>query len=242
MNAEEGKTMLEAARDAERTLVVAAPRRFEVQAKTIRETVENGDLGQVSFSRAWRREEAIPADDLWQIKAESGGGALSISGQEMLDLALWLTEDEPISVSGGLFHRFADNPDVRKTWFGSRRELDAEDLVIALVRCRKSMLALEVDWLASAGDSGVLVVGSKGRSRTSPFKMEVASKGEFVDMTPTFFPETSTWSEQVRAFIEAALGHDKPFPTAEETLRVQRVADAIRESSVTGREIRLSDA
>jgi predicted dehydrogenase len=179
---------------------------------------------------------------LWQIKRKNGGGALSVSGYEMLDLALWLTGDEPVSVSGRLFHRFPESPDVRKTWFGSRREFDAEDLAIALVKCRESVVVLEADLLCSADDFGVAAVGTKGQSCTSPFRMEVASEGEFVDMTPTFFPETSAWYEQVKSFVDASLGRGKPFPAAEEALRVQRLADAIRRSSECGREIRLSDA
>ncbi len=239
MNADEGIAMLNAAENAHKVLVFAAPRRFEAQATTVRQAIVNRDLGHVCFCRSWSRQKAIPADDLWRIKRENGGGALSVSGHEMLDLALWLTGDKPVSVSGRLFHRFAESPDIRKTWFGSRRELDAEDLVIALVRCKGSEVALEADWLCSADDSGVHVVGTKGQSCTSPFRMEVASGGEFVDMTPTFFPETSMWHEQVRSFIDASLGHGKPFPPGEEALRVQRVADAIRLSSQCGREIRL---
>lgn len=239
MNAEEGKAMLDAAQEAQRVLVFAAPRRFEAQATILKEAIVNHDLGEVCFCRAWFQRKAIPGDDLWQIKTEKGGGVLSVSGHEMLDLALWLTGEEPVSVRGRLFHRFTDSPDIPKSWFGSRRELDAEDLVVALVNCPKSLLFLEMDWLSSADDSGILVIGPKGRSCTSPFRMEVASGGHFVDMTPTFFPETSAWYEQVRSFIDDSLGRGKPFPAGEEALSVQRIADAIRESSRHGREITL---
>ncbi len=242
MNADEGKAMLDAARKAEKVLVFAAPRRFEAQAATVKEVVVNRDLGHVCFCRAWGRRKAIPAEDLWQIKGKNGGGALSISGYEMLDLALWLTGDEPVSVSGRLFQRFPQSPDVRKTWFGSRREFDAEDLAIALVKCRESVVALEADWLCSADDSGIAVVGDKGQSCTSPFRMEVASGGQFVDMTPTFFPETSASFEQVKSFVNASLRRGNASPSGEEALRVQRVADAIRRSSECGREIHLSEA
>jgi len=241
MDADEGKAMFDAAREAGRVLVFAAPRRFEVKAATIREAVVNRDLGQVCFCRAWCQQKAVPAADLWQIKRKNGGGVLSVSGHEMLDLALWVAGDEPVSVSGRLFHRFAENRDLPKSWFGSRREFDAEDLVIALVRCRESVLALTADWLCSADDSGVLVIGTKGQSCTSPFRMEVASKRGFTDMTPTFFPESSAWDEQARSFLDASLGRGKPFPNPEEALRVQRVADAIRRSSECGREIHLSN-
>ncbi len=242
MNADEGEAMLDAAEQANRVLVFAAPHRFEGQAISMRDAIVNRDLGQVCFCRGWSRHKAIPADDFWQIKAENGGGALSVSGYEILDLGLWLTGDEPVSVSGTLFHRFEDNPETRKTWFGSRRELDAEDLVIAVVRCEKSILSLEADWMCSTDDSGVVVVGTRGQGCTSPFRMEVASKGRLVNMTPTFFPETSAWYEQVRSFVDASLGHGKPFPCGEEALRVQRIADAIRRSSECGRETLLSEA
>ena len=241
MTADEGKAILDAAREADRVVAFAAPRRFEPRIAAVREAIVNGDLGRVCLCRTWSRQSTIPADDFWQIKAEIGGGALSVHGHEMLDLALWLTGDEPVSVSGQLFHRFAESPDFPKSWFGSRRELDAEDLAIALVRCQESVLSLEADWLCSTDDFGIHVVGTKGQSCTSPFRMEVASKGEFADMTPTFFPETSAWYEQVQSFIDASLGHGKPFPRGEEALRVQRIADAIRQSSRDRREILLSD-
>jgi hypothetical protein len=61
-------------------------------------------------------------------------------------------------------------------------------------------------------------------------------------MTPTFFPETSAWQEQVKSFLIASLGHGKPCPSAEEVLRVQRVADAIRRSSTERKEIEIARA
>ena len=237
MNAEQGNEMLEAAQKANRVLMFAAPRRYDPPAISIKQAIVNGDLGAVCFCRARCGLKAIPAEDFWQIKAKEGGGALAVSGQEMLDLAFWLTGDEPVSVSGQLFNRFAESPDVPKTWFGSRRELDAEDLAVALVRCKKATVFLEADWLTPVDDSGILVVGTKGRAGTSPFKMEVATRGEFLDTTPTFFPETGAWNEVVRSFLEASQGHRKAFPEAKEVLTVQRVTDAIRKSSLCGGEV-----
>jgi predicted dehydrogenase len=176
------------------------------------------------------------------IKAEQGGGALSVSGQPLVDLALWLVGDEPRSVSGQLFRRFAKNPDVPKTWFGSRREFDADDLAVALIRCRRGLLFLETDWLFSQEEWGLQVVGTKGRGSTSPFRMEFTGEGELVDMTPTFLPGASVWNELIRSFIEAAQGQRKPFPDPLETLRAQQVCDAVRSSSLSGREIVLPAA
>jgi len=242
LNAEQGKAMLDAAGKADRLLVFAAPRRFEAQATAVRQAIENRDLGDICLSIAWARQKTIPGEDYWQIKSKEGGGALSVCGQEMLDLALWLVGDAPISVSGQLFHRFSKNPDIPKTWFGSRRELDAEDLAIAMIRCRNTLVSLEVDWLSSTDDAGVQIVGAKGRGCTSPFRMEFTGKGQFMDMTPTFFPETRAWDEQVRCFIDASLGHRKPFPDPQQTLRVQQLCDAIRQSSASGGEVLLPEA
>ncbi len=241
MSTEEGKAMIEAADKYGKTLIFAAPLRFEAPAASVKAAIVNGDLGQVCYCRVWCRRSAVPADDFWQIKTNQGGGALSVSGQEMLDLALWLTDDLPVSVSGSSCHRFKDSPEAPKTWFGSRKELDAEDLMAALVRCEKSVVAAEVDWLYGDDETGALVVGTRGRGSTSPFRTDVASQGRFVDMTPTFLPETVAWQEQVKSFIEAALGHGKPFPSTEEALRVQQIADAVRQSSQDGREVRLSE-
>jgi predicted dehydrogenase len=237
MNSEEGEEMLRAAKKANRVLMFAAPRRYDPHAISIKQTIVNGDLGTVCFCRAWCGHKTIPAEDFWQIKAKEGGGALAVSGQEMLDLALWLTGDEPVSVSGRLFHRFAESPDIPKTWFGSRREIDAEDLAVAVVQCKKAVVFLEADWLAAADDSGILVAGTKGRGGTSPFKMEVATRGEYFDTTPTFFPETGVWKELVRSFLESSQGQRKAFPEANEVLLVQRVTDAIRKSSSCGTEV-----
>jgi predicted dehydrogenase len=240
-NAEEGKAMLDAAGEANRVLVFAAPRRFEAQATTVREAVINRDLGSVTYSRAWDRRGGIPGEHLWQLKKNEGGGALSISGQNLLDLGLWMMGDEPISVSGRLFHRFPTSPDIPKTWFGSRREMDAEDLAVAMVRCKNSLLNLEIDWLCLEEGCGVTVIGTKGRGTTSPFQMEVANHGKLMDMTPTFLPETRAWDEQMGAFVDATLGHRKAFPDAGDILLVQKICDAIHKSSELGREVLLSE-
>ena len=242
LSADEGKEMLEAAEHAERTLVFAAPHRFGSQAKTVRQGIVSGDLGEVHFCTAWGRKKTIPAEDFWMIKAQQGGGALSVSGQLLVDFALWLVGDEPTSVSGQMFRRFAKNPDMPKTWFGSRREFDADDLAVALIRCRRGLLFLETDWLFSQEEWGLQVVGTKGRGSTSPFRMEFTGEGELVDMTPTFLPGASVWNELIRSFIEAAQGQRKPFPDPLETLRAQQVCDAVRRSSVSGREIVLPAA
>lgn len=242
LEADEGREMLETAEHTEKTLVFAAPHRFGSQAKTIRQGVASGDLGDVHFCSAWGRKKTVPAEDFWTIKAQQGGGALSVSGQPLVDLALWLVGDEPTSASGQVFHRFGKNPDMPKTWFGSRREFDADDLAVALIRCRKSLLFLETDWLFSQEEWGLQVVGTKGRGSTTPFRMEFTGEGELVDMTPTFLPGASAWNELVRAFIDATQGHRKPFPDPLETLRAQQVCDAIRQSSLSGREILLPAA
>lgn len=239
LNAEEGKEMIETADHTHKSLVFAGPHRFGAQARTVHQAILSGGLGDVHFCTAWGRKKTIPAEDFWTIKTEQGGGALLISGQPLVDLALWLIGDEPISVSGQTFHRFAKNPDLPKTWFGSRREFDAEDLAVALIRCRRSLVFLETDWLFHQDQWALQVVGTKGRGSTSPFRVEFTGEGELVDMTPTFLPGASAWSEVIRSFIDAAQGHQKPFPAPLETLRAQQVCDAIRQSSLSGREILL---
>jgi predicted dehydrogenase len=242
LNAEEGKEMLETAEHTEKTLVFAAPHRFGAQANALQQAILSGGLGDVHFCTAWGRKQTIPAEDFWTIKTEQGGGALLVSGQPLIDLALWLMGDEPMSVSGQTFHRFAKNPDLPKTWFGSRREFDADDLAVALIRCRRSLVSLETDWLFHQEQWGLQVVGTKGRGATSPFRVEFTGDGEWVDMTPTFLPGASVWSEVIRSFIDAAQGHQRLFPAPLETLRAQQVCDAIRRSSLSGREILLSAA
>ncbi len=241
LNADQAQRMFDAAKEADRVLTFAAPRRFEAETLALKQAVTNRDLGAVCLCHAWFQQKGIAADELWKIKAKEGGGALCVCGQEMLDAALWLVDDAPVSVSGQLFHRFSGDPDIPKTWFGSRRELDAEDLVVALIRCEKSLVSLEVDWLASGDDSGIRVVGTKGRGCTSPFRIESASKGRYVDTTPTFFPETSAWEELVGCFIDASQGRRKPFPEWNDVVRVHRICAAIRKASLSGREIPLSD-
>ncbi len=241
LSARDGKDMLNAAEKARKLLVFGAPRRFGHEATAIRQAIENGDLGSICAGKARVRRQTIPADDYWKIKSDQGGGALAAHGQEILDLALWLTGDSPISASGQLFRRFPQNPDISKTWFGSRREFDAEDLVMAIVRCKKTLVSLEVDWLFSVDESGVQIVGDTGRCCTSPFRMEFTGGGRFMDMTPTFFPQTNVWNTLIGAFIEATQGQRRAFPDPQETLRVQQLCDAIRESSESGHEVPLSE-
>lgn len=89
-NAEEVKSVLDAARAADRLLGVDFSYRHTSGIQAIRELVRAGDLGQV-FAVDLVFHNAYGPDKPWFYdKAQSGGGCVMDLGVHLIDLALWI--------------------------------------------------------------------------------------------------------------------------------------------------------
>ncbi|HYP86859.1 MAG TPA: Gfo/Idh/MocA family oxidoreductase [Polyangiaceae bacterium] len=250
-SAAEARAVLEQAERASRLVSVAMNQRFRADSQRVAQLVERGGLGRVYHADAyWCRRAGIPKLGSWFCnKALAGGGALYDIGVHVLDLALFaMNRFDPISLSGQARTEFGARGLGEGGWGLSEREhgFDVDDSASALLRFADgATLSLEVSWarhqpeadrmnvvLHGTGAAAGCFPGELYRAGTEPGVFETCTLGN----AALRYPHESRFHN----FIGAILGTETLCVSPAQALAVQRILDAIYESSRLGREVMLS--
>lgn len=251
-SASEAEAVIEAAERADRTLSVGMNLRFLPDAQRLADVVRGGKLGRVYHAKAfWFRRAGIPKLGTWFCKKElAGGGALFDIGVHLLDLALFaMGRFDAVSVSGQVYSTFGPRGLGEGDWGMSERthaDFDVDDCATALLRFADgATLSLDVAWAMhqkEADRMNLLLHGSDAGAGCFPGELyqygSEPSVYECVSLpeTPLRYPHESRFHH----FIGTVLGTEEPCITLAQALAVQRILDAIYESSRLGREVMLS--
>jgi predicted dehydrogenase len=250
MNAAEAESVVAAARKAERVFTVGMNQRFRADVQRVRGLVASGSLGNVYHAKAyWLRRAGIPKLGTWFGKRSlAGGGALLDIGVHMLDLALHVTDNfRPVAVSGHVQTVFGQRGLGEGGWGYSdvtENGFDVEDTASALIKFENgATLALEVSWAAHQADNtrwNLELFGSDAGASCYPATLyRSGHDGDYVVQQEIKgalrYPHASRFAN----FVNAILGREELCVTAEQALVVQRILDAIYESSASGREVLL---
>src|SRR5690606_17358876 len=153
---------------------------------------------------------------------------------------------KPAAVSGQTFAKFGPRGLGDGSWGRSEidpaKPFDVDDFCVALVKMKSGRtIQLEVSWAAAqeAPDiHGVQLYGTEGGAFTNPPRVYRRVKGGYetrhLDPAPVLVPDN-----RMVHFVDYVLGNAEPFVRVEESLAVQKLLDAIYESSQTGREVRI---
>jgi predicted dehydrogenase len=248
VNATEAQSMVDTAKRTGKFLMVGQNFRFEADTQRLKQCIEEGALGEIYYARAyWFRRSGIPRIGSWFTrKAEAAGGCLYDIGVHFLDLALHLMGDfEPVSVSGRTFQNFGQRGRGDGTWGMSERDeqrtFDVEDQACAMIHLAGGRsLSLDVSWAVCAEEAsrmGVDLYGTEGGAHLFPAKT-FAERGEGWVARELDKMDLRHPSERMVHFIDCVLGNAETICPMEESLAVQKILDAIYESSRQGREIR----
>jgi predicted dehydrogenase len=214
--------------------------------------VQQGALGHVYRVQAfWCRRAGIPRLGTWFGKRElAGGGALYDIGVHLLDLALFTLGDfAPLTVSGQVHTTFGQRGLGEGGWGLSDRshtEFDVDDGATALLRFASgATVSLDVSWAIHQKEDdrmNVVLHGSEAGAGLFPGELYRRGAEPGVYETRTLAPTPLDYPHENRFhnFIAALLGTEKPAVPAREALAVQRILDAVYESSRSGREVMLS--
>ena len=248
MSASECKAMIAAATKAGRKLMVAQHMRFESQSEEIQTAVWKGELGEIYYASATMlRRRGIPGWGKFHIKKESLGGPLIDIGVHVMDLAIWLMGcPKPVAASGKVYRKFGDRRDLNNGEWGQPyplKEYDVEDFAAAFVRFENDVtMNMQCSWAANIPEDrfDISILGDKaGASIGSPKPPALHGYNKNALTTTTFdwLPEVEGHHAEIRHFTEC-IEKDKPVRVQpEESLRLQKVIDAIYESSKKNREI-----
>ncbi len=234
----EGQRMFEAARSAGRTLMTFQNRRGDPDFLTVAKVVRSGRLGKLWDIRLlrWGWTDLMTTFGIptyrpgWRREAAFGGGNLLDFGAHYFDQLLLLVPQPIESVFG----------DLR----GRRWTSDADDQFLAVLRTGDGLVAqveysqnahvpVRVEWAVSGERAGF-----RYEEKQSRLFWHVGVKNEKVRLIRN---EREDWDILYRNFRTVLAGRARPAVLPEQTLRLLRVLDAVRESARTGQVVRIND-
>lgn len=245
MSAKESVRMIAAAKKAKRKLMVAQHMRFEPVHERLKEIAASGQLGDIYTAHArYLRRRGIPGWGKFHIRKESLGGPVIDIGVHVMDLCVWLMGcPKPIAVSGKVYRKFGDRPDLENGEWGKgypSKEFDVEDFAVALVRFEGGVTMMaECSWAANIPEevSEVSVLGDKAGISTNPAGMYGYMQGALTSTKLDWTSNEDGHRREIRHFLECVENNLAVRVQPEESLRIQKIIDAIYESSKKNREI-----
>ncbi|MGI9324424.1 MAG: Gfo/Idh/MocA family protein [Pseudomonadales bacterium] len=246
----EASAVVEAAEHAGRVLMLGMNTRFHANVQRARALQEQGTFGPIYHVKAqWRRRSGIPRIGSWFThKASAGGGALLDIGVHMLDASLYILNNfEPLSVSGVVENRFGGRGLGDGQWGRSERsdrQFDVEDFATALIRLKGGVsISLDAAWAMHQRESEIREIDLFGENAGASVFAETLHQTppeQFEHSESAFAaPLTYAHRSRVQNFVHCIAGREQPMVTANEALVVQRILDAIYQSSESGREVLL---
>ncbi len=213
----EAHALLKAIKESGKLLSVSYQRHFQPQFRYIKQAVDDGKLGKLTFvasqlSQDWLRGTT----GSWrQDPAVSGGGQILDSGSHIVDLIMWVTGLRARTVFGVLDNR------------GSPVDIDSA-VSIAFEGGAMGTIAVVGDCPFWHEDHGFY--GAEGAILYRNGKVYAQYRGgEFAEVT-----EFPSGTDPDRNFIAAILGHEEIGSPAECGLRVIELTEAVWASGRSG--------
>lgn len=212
------KDVISRAEARNKVLMIAYQRHFQPQYRFVKQAIDDGRLGEVTFvaalqAQGWKRGVA----GTWrQIPELSGGGQLNDSGSHLLDIILWTTGLTAKSVCA-----YIDN-------CGTPVDINSA-LSMKFTNGAQGTVSVVGDSVAGWYED-FTVWGTRGVVFYRNGKLIYCNeKGEMSE--PTDLPEGGSVDQ---GFIDAILGRDKNRVPAELGLRVIQLTEAAWKSAETG--------
>jgi predicted dehydrogenase len=252
MNYGEAKQAVDAAKKKKKVLMVGMNHRYNIEAQSLRAIIDRKELGEIYNARTtWYRRAGSPKFGTWFVnKKLAGGGCMLDIGVHALDVTLYLMDNwEPVAVSGKTYGKFGHRGLGEGGWGKSERDaktkFDVDDFATGFIKFRNdATVALAISWIAHQENPNKFTIefcGTEAGGSYSPFRIFRPGKvaGEYEVVTPQNVQIPHKYQSRQINWVDAILGTDKPLCTMEQALVVQKILDAIYESSETGKEVRL---
>ncbi|MCW8129178.1 MAG: Gfo/Idh/MocA family oxidoreductase [Planctomycetota bacterium] len=249
-NAREAQQIVDAWKEKKVVFMVGQNFRFNPETQKVKAAAAAGELGEIYHGRAhWLRRSGIPRIGSWFTqKKMAGGGCCYDIGVHLLDCLLHIMDNfDAEAVSGVTYAKFGPRGLGDGSWgkgeVDPNKPFEVEDFAGALVRLKGGKSAiLEVSWALHAEkgkDHGVDIYGTEAGASLFPAMIHKAQGKEITSAAPVLetlpVPE-----ERMVHFVDCVLKGVPPLVKPEESLKLQKILDAIYESGSTGREVRIA--
>jgi len=233
--ADEARRMEEAAKAANRHLMVGTNLRFRPDSMILHNFIEAGELGKVRVVRAgWLKRQVTWSRNPWLANARiSGGGVMMDLGLHILDVCLWILGNPKVQrVSAGVIK--------------DRLNLPVEDTVNAFYFLQGgTMLALNCTWayMSDQNEAYTIFSGNAGMAELDPLKITKEIHGSPVNVTPAGPQLTASnlyrrsYEYELDHFIQLVLGKSKAISTARQAATLMEVVEATYRSASENREV-----
>ena len=260
MNAKEAAAMRDAAEASGRTAMVGHEFRYTPQRAYIKQLLGEGYIGRFQFCTIElfldRYVTAQPRPLAWMAVKSEGGGVLGALGSHYIDgLRHWF--GDVASVSGNLA---VLRPDLIDTATKRIVKSETDDTFVFTLQFKNGGIATMSSSFAATPARGakIVVMGERGTliaEQTGPNPPEngvvigsrdgspleaLETPKRYTPFTDARDPRLMAFRMLVRDFTAGIEQGTSPAPNFTDGLRCQEVLDAVRESSETGRTVKLA--
>ena len=252
---ESAERIAEAAADADGFCMVGFNNRFAEPVQVIKHYQDEGRFGETTHVEAnYVRRRGVPGRGSWFTSGGvAGGGALIDIGVHAVDLALYfLDHPEVVEVSGETRSEFGGRNDYAFVHMWGEDDgpdgFDVDDSASAFIRdADGNTVSLEVAWATNRPANDEFIVRGtqagatfdRGSDELTIHEAAIGG-GHHLSDTEVETRASDSHAAEQSVFLEAVVAGEPPaINTIEEGLAVQRVIDAIYQSSEEGRALRL---
>lgn len=250
INAELGQQMVDAAKDANKLLMVGFVRRFGENTIALKNFIDNGDLGEIYYAKTGCLRRWGNPGGWFSDKKRSGGGPVIDLGVHVIDLVRYLIgKPKAISVTASTFNKLGMKPNVKgigKYYSADYSDYnDVEDCATALIKFDNGVtLFFETSWVQNIKNDSLYLelYGNKAGAQMEPELELYENKGDYLNNSkPLMGAEGSSFShnfdEEIKHFIDCVANGTTCLNPAEDGVELMKILDAIYKSAETGHEV-----
>ena len=249
-SAKDAARIIDVAKKAKRTLMVAQNFRFNRYTQMAKMIIDKGEVGEIYHARCfWLRRNGIPRIGSWFTQKKfAGGGCILDIGSHLLDACLHLMSDfDVVSASAQTHAKFGPRGLGEMDWgkgdIDPQKTFDVDDQGAVFLRLKSGRsVILEASWAAyvpsDTREYGIDLFGANAGLSLYPARMfrNGPNGYETIHLNVPKLPHSE---DRIHHFVSSVIEGKKPLVSLDESLQLQTILEAIYTSASTGKEVRL---
>ena len=250
---EDALKMQQVQHETGKVLNIGVVNRFNSAVNTIKQIIDNGELGEVYHVYvSFRSHRSIPGlGGAFTTKEIAGGGVLIDWGVHFLDIVMYCCGDPaPLTVSGKAYSKLGvDMPNYvyESMWSEMTKDLngtyDVDDYVSGFIRTSGPTVTLNGAWAQNVGVNEMYIdfLGDKAGIRLNygaDFTVFGTKDGKLWSEKPTF-DNTNMFQNEINSFLRCIRTGEKLPSHIDQVIVTAKMMQAIYDSSDAGKEIAL---